>query len=88
MKVDIETIKVDQELTTEIDFNDYAINKLRIKEGKRKDIKFKNIKVSYLKGLHLRYSPLTQMRGSKPIEYLQNFQKHCYPSSHIKIMLL
>ena len=88
MKVDIETIRVDQELTTEIDFNDYAINKLRIKEGKRKDIKFKNIKVSYLKGLHLRYSPLTQMRGSKPIEYLQNFQKHCYPSSHIKIMLL
>ena len=88
MKVDIETIKVDQELTTEIDFNDYAIHKLRKKEGKRKDFKFRNIKVSYLKGLHLRYSPLTQMRGSKPIEYLQNFQKHCYPSSHIKIMLL
>ena len=62
MKVDIETIKVDQELTTEIDFNDYAINKLRIKEGKRKDIKFKNIKVSYLKGLRLRYSPLTQKK--------------------------
>ena len=88
MKVDNKAIKVDQELTTEIDFNDNAINKLRIKEGKRKDFKFKNIKVSYLKGLHLRYSPLTQMRGSKPIEYLQNFQKHCYPSSHIKIMLL
>ena len=88
MKVDNKTIKVDQELTTEIDFNDNAINKLRIKEGKRIDFKFKNIKVSYLKGLHLRYSPLTQMRGSKPIEYLQNFQKHCYPSSHIKIMLL
>ncbi len=62
MKVDIETIKVDQELTTEIDFNDYAINKLRIKDGKRKDIKFKNIKVSYLKGLRLRYSPLTQKK--------------------------
>ena len=62
MKVDIETIRVDQELTTEIDFNDYAINKLRIKEGKRKDIKFKNIKVSYLKGLRLRYSPLTQKK--------------------------
>ena len=88
MKVDNKTIKVDQELTTEIDFSDNAINKLRIKEGKRIDFKFKNIKVSYLKGLHLRYSPLTQMRGSKPIEYLQNFQKHCYPSSHIKIMLL
>ena len=62
MKVDNKTIKVDQELTTEIDFNDYAINKLRIKEGKRKDIKFKNIKVSYLKGLRLRYSPLTQKK--------------------------
>ena len=62
MKVDNKTIKVDQELTTEIDFNDNAINKLRIKEGKRKDFKFKNIKVSYLNGLHLRYSPLTQKK--------------------------
>ena len=62
MKVDKKTIKVDQELTTEIDFNDNAINKLRIKEGKRKDFKFRNIKVSYLKGLHLRYSPLTQKK--------------------------
>ena len=62
MKVDIETIKVDQELTTEIDFNDYAIHKLRKKEGKRKDFKFKNIKVSYLNGLRLRYSPLTQKK--------------------------
>ena len=60
MKVDIETIKVDQEMTTEIDFTDYAIHKLRKKEGKRKDFKFKDIKVSYLKGLRLRYSPLTQ----------------------------
>ena len=62
MKVDNKTIKVDQELTTEIDFNDNAINKLRIKEGKRKDFKFKNIKVSYLNGLRLRYSPLTQKK--------------------------
>ena len=62
MKVDIKTIKVDQELTTEIVFNDYAIHKLRKKEGKRKDFKFKNIKVSYLKGLRLRYSPLTQKK--------------------------
>ena len=62
MIVDNKTIKVDQELTTEIDFNDNAINKLRIKEGKRKDFKFRNIKVSYLKGLHLRYSPLTQKK--------------------------
>ena len=62
MKVDNKTIKVDQELTTEIDFNDNAINKLRIKEGKRKDFKFRNIKVSYLNGLCLRYSPLTQKK--------------------------
>ena len=62
MKVDIETIKVDQELPNEIAFNDYAIHKLRKKEGKRKDFKFKNIKVSYLKGLRLRYSPLTQKK--------------------------
>ena len=40
MKVDIETIKVDQELTTEIDFNDRAINDLYIKKGNRKDFNF------------------------------------------------
>ena len=62
MKVDNKTIKVDQKLTTEIDFSDNAINKLRIKEGNRKDFKFKNIKVSYLNGLRLRYSPLTQKK--------------------------
>ena len=55
MKVENKTIKVDQELTREIDFNDKAINKLYIKSGPRKDFKF---------------------------------SKHCYPSSHIKIMLL
>ena len=60
MKVDNKTIKVDQELTTEIDFNDNTINKLYIKSGSRKDFTFKNIKVSFLTGLHLRYSPLTQ----------------------------
>ena len=62
MKVEHKTIEVDQELTTEIDFNDKAINKLSIKEGDRKDFKFRNIKVSYLKGLRLRYSPLTQKK--------------------------
>ena len=62
MKVDNKTIKVDQELSREIEFNDHAINKLRTKEGKRKDIKFNDIKVSYLKGLRLRYSPLTQKK--------------------------
>ena len=54
MKVENKTIKVDQELTREIDFSDKAINDLYIKNGNRKDFKF---------------------------------SKHCYPSSHIKIML-
>ena len=40
MKVDNKTIEVDQELTTEIDFNDKAINKLSIKEGNRKNFNF------------------------------------------------
>ena len=40
MKVDNKTIKVDQELTTEIDFNDRAINDLYIKKGNRKDFNF------------------------------------------------
>ena len=40
MKVDNKTIKVDQELTTEIDFNDKAINDLYIKKGNRKDFNF------------------------------------------------
>jgi hypothetical protein len=62
MKVDNITVKVDQELTTEIEFNDRAIDKLYIQSGPRKDFTFKNIKVSYLTGLHLRYSPLTQRK--------------------------
>ena len=40
MKVDNKTIKVDQELTTEIDFNDRVINDLYIKKGNRKDFNF------------------------------------------------
>ena len=40
MKVDDKTIKVDQELTIEIDFNDRAINDLYIKKGNRKDYNF------------------------------------------------
>ena len=40
MKVDNKTIKVDQELTTEIDCNDRAINDLYIKKGNRKDFNF------------------------------------------------
>ena len=62
MKVDNKTIKVDQELTTEIEFNNRAVDKLYIKSGLRKDFTFKNIKVSFLTGLHLRYFPLTQKK--------------------------
>ena len=40
MKVDNKTIKVDQELIIEIDFNDKAVNKLSIKKGNRKDFNF------------------------------------------------
>ena len=41
-----------------IEFTDKAIHKLRIKKGSRKDFKFKDINVSYLTGLVLRYLPL------------------------------
>jgi len=46
----------------EIDFNDWSINKLYIQSGPRKDYRFRNVKVPYLKGLRLRYSPLTQKK--------------------------
>ena len=64
MKVDNKTIKVDQELTREIDFNDKAIDKIYIKSGPRKDFKFRNIKVSqqtfsrFLMGYHKRFDHL------------------------------
>ena len=45
-----------------IDFNDKAIDKLFIKSGNRITVKFKNVKVPYLTGLVLRYSPLTQKK--------------------------
>ena len=43
-----------------VDFNDKAIDKLFIKTGNRITVKFKNVKVPYLTGLIIRYSPLTQ----------------------------
>jgi|TARA_Y100000294_G_scaffold122593_1_gene113996 hypothetical protein len=64
MKVENKTIKVDQELTREIDFNDKAIDKIYIKSGPRKDFKFRNIKVSqqtfsrFLMGYHKRFDHL------------------------------
>ena len=64
MKVENKTIKVDQESTREIDFNDKAIDKIYIKSGPRKDFKFRNIKVSqqtfsrFLMGYHKRFDHL------------------------------
>ena len=56
----------------EIDFNDWSINKLYIQSGPRKDYTFRNVKVPYLTGLRLRYSPLTQ----KKVFYLRyNYKK-------------
>ena len=51
---------VAQENVIWINFNDKPIDKLFIKSGNRITVKFNNIKVSYLTGLVLRYSPLTQ----------------------------
>ena len=61
MKVDKKNVQSDPRVTQELLlFQDKAIHKLRKKEGNRKDFKFKDIKVSYLTGLILRYSPLIQ----------------------------
>ena len=64
MKVDNKSNESDPAVAQEnviwINFNDKAIHKLFIKTGNRVTVKFNNIKVSYLTGLHLRYSPLTQ----------------------------
>jgi len=63
MKVDKKNVQSDPRVTQELLlFQDKAIHKLRKKEGNRKDFKFKDIKVSYLNGLVLRYSPLTQKK--------------------------
>ena len=53
---------VAQEKVIHINFNDKAIDKLFIESGNRITIKFKNVKVPYLTGLVLRYSPLTQKK--------------------------
>ena len=62
MKVVIKSNESVTGVAQELSFQDKAIHKLRIKKGSRKDFKFKDIKVSYLNGLILRYSPLTQKR--------------------------
>ena len=62
MKVVIKSNERNPGETQDLLFQDKAIHKLRIKKGSRKDFKFKDIKVSYLTGLVLRYSPLTQKK--------------------------
>ena len=62
MKVDNKIVQSDPRVTQELLFQDKAIHKLRIEKGSREDFKFKDIKVSYLTGLVLRYSPLTQKK--------------------------
>ena len=55
-------MKVAQQKVLWINFNDKAIDKLFIESGNRITVKFKNIRVPYLTGLVLRYSPLTQKK--------------------------
>ena len=66
MKVDNKIVKsgppVAQENVIWINFHDKAVDKLFIKSGNRITVKFKNVKVPYLNGLILRYSPLTQKK--------------------------
>ena len=53
---------VAQEKVIHINFNDKAIDKLFIKSGNRVTVKFNNIKVPFLTGLILLYSPKTQKK--------------------------
>ena len=62
MKVVIKSNLSDPGVTQEIYFNDKDVHQLSIKKGSREDFKFKDTNVSYLTGLRLRYSPLTQKK--------------------------
>ena len=62
MKVDIKSNESGPMVAPELSFQDKDIHKLSIKEGKRKDIKFKDTNVSYLTGLVLRCFPLRQKK--------------------------
>jgi len=63
MKVDSKIVQSDLRVTYRIiEFTDKAINKLKIISTKKNiDIRFKSLP-SYLRGLHLRYSPITQLK--------------------------
>ena len=60
MKVDNKIVQSDLRVTYRIiEFTDKAINKLKIISTKKNiDVRFKNLPF-YLRGLHLRYSPIT-----------------------------
>ena len=66
MKVDSKSNESDPGVTQEnviwVNFNDKAIDKLFVKSGNRITVKFNNVRVSYLTGLILRYSPLTKKK--------------------------
>ena len=51
-----------QEKVIWTDFKDKVIDKLYIEKGNRVTVKFRNISVSYLTSLILRYSPRTQKK--------------------------
>ena len=63
MKVDNKIVLSDIGVTYRtIEFSDKAINKLKIISTKKNiDVRFKNLP-SYLRGLHLKYSPITQLK--------------------------
>ena len=63
MKVDNKTVPSDLRVTYRtIEFADKAIDKLKIISTKKNiDVRFKSLP-SYLRGLHLKYSPITQLK--------------------------
>ena len=63
MKVDNKIVLSDMGVTYRtIEFSDKAINKLKIISTKKNiDVRFKSLP-SYLRGLHLKYSPITQLK--------------------------
>ena len=63
MKADSKIVQSDLRVTYRIiEFTDKAINKLKIISTKKNiDVRFKSLP-SYLRGLHLRYSPITQLK--------------------------
>ena len=62
MKADNKIVQSDPGVTQVLLFQDKAINKLKIISTKKNiDVRFKSLP-SYLRGLHLKYSPITQLK--------------------------